>query len=181
MSPTPYLQPCRSAVGARVPTPPCPQCQSPAFVVESRLCKNGSRRRRIKCGSCGFRWTLHIGTPPTRNGAPLLSAGEDARILSVIEALASELCCSPKCIALAIRRLSKGWPVDQAPIQDRDQPLSINEFKHEQESLKTEKQKNPSCRLCQHRNGKKCTFGYPEFDVDGYSAARYCNSYRPAG
>lgn len=45
----------------------CPSCQSNfTKVIETRSLKNGSRRRRVKCKNCTFRWTDYEGerSPP---------------------------------------------------------------------------------------------------------------------
>jgi hypothetical protein len=51
----------------------CKACDShDTKVIESRLCNNGTRRRRYRCLSCDCRWTHWDGARPTQG---LMSAG----------------------------------------------------------------------------------------------------------
>ena len=45
----------------------CKACGSEnTDVIESRICKNGTRRRRYRCLSCSYRWTHWNGPRPAR-------------------------------------------------------------------------------------------------------------------
>lgn len=49
-------------------TPPCPECSSTAVKMRaSRICPNGSRRRRCTCRDCNHKWTEYDGPAPLRN------------------------------------------------------------------------------------------------------------------
>jgi hypothetical protein len=42
---------------------PCPNCSGDGRVIESRTLKAGGRRRRYRCDSCGFAWTIWTDDP----------------------------------------------------------------------------------------------------------------------
>ena len=51
----------------------CRACDSnDAKVIESRLCNNGTRRRRYRCLCCDYRWTHWDGPKPIQG---LMKAG----------------------------------------------------------------------------------------------------------
>lgn len=51
-----------------IPRYPCKGCRGRGIVIESRVCLNGTRKRRIECTSCGLRWTIWLGDRPIPGG-----------------------------------------------------------------------------------------------------------------
>ena len=86
---------------------PCPKCHGDGEVIESRACRNGSRRQRRRCRSCGHRWTQHQGAPPTRQAGQRFTLEEIERILSAVDELTIELNCSRAGVVSVLRRAAR--------------------------------------------------------------------------
>lgn len=159
----------------------CPDCSSGhTEILESRLCHNGSRRRRHECQTCGSRWTTWEGERPAKGstGKPRkrttrakrgpLTPEQVRRVLLAPKdvnnaELARELGVGRETIRQIrlgmiyahvhpeIARL--GAPVEVPPAED-----------------------GPSCYGCVHwREG--CTFGFPDWREIGPAFAAECHLY----
>lgn len=54
----------------------CPGCSSShTRVILTRLCGNGTRRRRHQCHDCGHRWTTWLGDRPPPSRPPVARGG----------------------------------------------------------------------------------------------------------
>jgi hypothetical protein len=127
---------------------PCPKCHGDAYVLESTVNKNGSRRRRHACSVCRYRWTTHQGERPHR-WARLTPEGVE-RIQATVNQLQAELGCSRKAIVAAL------WNSQSEP---------------------TTATAAPSCLQCQHW-ADRCGMGFPDPDEEGPAAAQWCSCYR---
>ncbi len=157
---------------------PCKACgSSEASVIESRLCNNGTRRRRYCCPSCGFRWTDWDGPRPTQNrrkGERSISANrkrqttqEEIRLILLAPAgvtnaqLGREMNFSPEWV----RRIRTGLSCEGVhPELRRRRPFSYGK-------------KGRSCYDCFHWN-PGCDFGFPDPYTEGPGYAQDCDLFK---
>lgn len=151
----------------------CPDCCCPGTVIASRLCSNGSRRRRYECLGCFRRWTHHEGDPPHRNGAAKGLRGakrqiSDSAIRRILEATGSIRQISlatgwSRPMVTAIRR-GELYPDIWPDLPRRPAPAGGVA------SL--------SCHHCDHWS-RRCGLGFPDPDEEGPGFANDCSSYLP--
>lgn len=88
----------------------CPECNS-EFVklVESRILANGSRRRRIQCCTCEYRWTDYDGEKPSsdpQDKSPLTD--DDVRLILTSDLSGNELAPMINRSAQTVAAIRKG-------------------------------------------------------------------------
>lgn len=147
----------------------CLNCLAMAHILESRVCSNGSRRRRFMCQNCGERWTSHQGDPPGHRGGMPAGRRLQSRRLTpdevrlVLEsstssvALARELGCSHTAV-IAIR-VGRTYSHLHPDIPRRAAGLS--------------------CLKCTRWSDSRCTMGLPDPEEEGPTFAAYCSLYLP--
>ena len=156
----------------------CKACGSDNVdVIESRLCNNGTRRRRHRCLSCGYRWTEWDGPRPTQGrmaGSHSVSSRrsrqtteEEVRRILLAPAgvtnvrLAREMDFSPEWV----RRIRIGLScVNICPELKRGKPIPGSA-------------KGRSCYSCFYWNSG-CCFGFPEPFEEGPGYAQYCSLFK---
>lgn len=162
----------------------CPDCSSGhTEIIESRLCTNGTRRRRHACLTCGKRWTTWDGDrpepaqacrarrrTPTRKNRPPLDEHQVRRVLlagrDVSNAqLARELDVSRE----TIRQIRLGMVYAKV----------CPEIARQAAAAPPPVVEGPSCYSCGHwRDG--CTFGFPDWQDIGPTFAAECHLYAAA-
>lgn len=155
----------------------CKACSSShTEVLESRMCANGTRRRRFNCQSCGHRWTHHDGPKPKTGAQPgsnYFKKGQapltEDQVRMILErrdltnkALADQLGRSSEAIRQV--RIGKTYR-DVLPDMPRMIPLRSG---------------GVTCYTCEHWRGD-CTMGFPDPLEEGPGFARDCDFYAPAG
>ena len=170
---------------------PCPECGSPSLVLESKIARRGTaRRRRHQCQGplCGHRWT----TWATRAGQPLeeppLLAGQhrprrrrpECRVLTAqqvrvilmsptrsLRALASQLGVSRE----TVRKVRLGlFYADVLPDLPRQRPGRRAEVV----PVVTD---GPSCERCRSWRDGQCREGFPDPLEEGVGFAADCDFY----
>lgn len=159
----------------------CPTCSSALTeVIETRLCSNGTRRRRRRCRTCGYRWTTWEGErPPTgaqpgvtrakppRTGTGRLTTEQVRFALARTDLNNRQAGREIGCSAEAVRQIRNGTiyahvlpqlPRPGAP----SRPVVAD---------------GPSCLECVHWDGGGCGFGFPDPLMEGVTFAADCDLY----
>jgi len=160
----------------------CPTCGSARTdVCESRLCINGTRRRRLACLDCEHRWSTWDGpkpprgghglrkrTPPTRKRGPL-SEEQVRQILTQDELNNVEISQLVGCSRETVRQIRAGLiyrvvhPELLRPGANRDMPPLIID--------------GLNCYDCVNWAGSRCNFGFPDPLIEGLTFAADCDLY----
>jgi len=162
----------------------CPLCfSSHTDVVESRLCSNGTRRRRHNCLHCGHRWTVWDGQrpslaaiarqkmkPPGRQNTARLTAAQVRVVLLARDvthyAMAKQVGFSPE----TIRQVRYGATHAKLhPEIARWAPPASGQVVQPANN-------EPSCYACRHWNDR-CAFGFPDPLQEGPGFAADCDLY----
>lgn len=144
----------------------CPRCQGPFRVLESRLCWNGTRRRRLGCKDCGLRKTDWLGDRPKPGSCRPQSLSEDQIRLILTSAdrslrsLAEEFDRTPE----AIRQVRIGG--------------SYAEVLPEIPRWKSRTRGARTCHDCEHWRSR-CQLGLPDPELEGVGFAEDCSSFLP--
>ena len=136
---------------------PCPECQAPATVIETKLTVSG-RRRRWACTSCQHRYTTWGDELPPRARTRGMSEGQIFDILTSDESsrtLAERLGCS----RVAVNRTRLG-------------SLNANVLPELQRW-----NKRRSCRDCSHWN-RKCSLNVRGRHSADHWFARECTQFQ---
>jgi hypothetical protein len=154
----------------------CPGCgASTITVIESRLIRDGVRRRRKICKTCSHRWTEYEDSkgqrccrpkalPPSWLWKPRprkLTEADVARILiedATDAAIAKEIGISRQMVASI--RTGRYWSTFRPDLPRREGKSATR-----------------SCETCDHWTGVECDFGFPDPIEDGLSAAADCSMY----
>lgn len=149
----------------------CLKCGARGRVIESRIALNGTRRQRLHCPACKFRWTVWLGPKPPQGRVPhavgrtklkpLLTEEQIRLVLtSPLSArkLARELNRTPESIFCIRRGQSYRHVAPELP-----------------RSLK--KTEGPSCYQCLHWSERQCQIGFPDPVLEGPGFAADCNLY----
>lgn len=159
----------------------CPKCNSAQTeLCESRLCVNGTRRRRHQCKDCGHRWTSWDGPRPTlhdvnrkRRTSPPAKARprltpEEVRFALVRLDLnnrqaADQLGCSRETVrqvrcGLLYVTVHPELPRPKSP--PNRTPMA-----------------GPTCEQCKSWTGAACGFGFPDPVLEGLTFAADCGLY----
>jgi hypothetical protein len=148
-------------------------------VLESRLCRNGTRRRRHGCLMCGHRWTLWDGPRPpagrfgqvrstTKRGAPV-TPDEVRQILLAPwsqsnAGLGRQLGISREMVRLV--RLGRLHAQVHPELARRPDPRRGKAGR--------------TCNGCSNWTGGECGFGFPEPLEEGPGFAIECDLYQAA-
>ena len=160
----------------------CPVCSRNAIdVLESRLCANGTRRRRYVCLGCDHRWTIWDGPRPRRGHAP--GAGpkkrrhrpplspEEVRLVLTsplnCTAMARQLGCSKQAVSLIRRGQIHAdlWP---------ELPRQLSQAQAEAQPVG-----GLSCYGCRSWRDGRCIEDMPDLLTEGPSFAADCPFFTP--
>jgi hypothetical protein len=154
----------------------CPECNSTNHrVIESRLCTNGTRRRRLICIDCSHRMTVWDG-----ERAPTTSRSNDSsRKRSRARGL---LTVDHVLFALQHTELSNREVADQLECSTETvrQIRCGLLYRHVAPDVRRPKGApgQPSCSVCTHWNGEACDFRFPDPLEEGLSFAAECSMYQ---
>lgn len=158
----------------------CPECYSSHVeVIESRLCVNGTRRRRMACITCSHRWTSWEGERPNlseinrtiprrkpRKPKTQLTAEQVKQALLNRDASHAEmgrlLGRSPE----AIRQLRHG--VTHSKVLPKIPRWGV---------LQAAATAERSCYACANWSAGQCAFGFPDPHLEGPGFADDCDLY----
>lgn len=156
-------------------------CTGETKVVDTRILRNGVRRRRYSCRICNFRWSAWSGEPPAKGRVagsrpglktkPPLTEDQVRLILtSPLSSgkLAKELGRPTETVA-GVRR--GAFHKNTLPDMPRRKPVS--RAPHKQDLLESES----SCMLCKHWDSSKCQMGFPDAVEEGPAFAAECSVY----
>lgn len=151
----------------------CGKCSSEnTKVIESRVCLNGSRRRRVWCRDCGYRWTVWDGERPqpgrvrhARGGnggnKPPLSE-DDVRLILTSRLTAVEIGRQVGRSPQAITAIRRG-------LIHKNTAPEIPRWRVAGGML---------CTDCQHWCGNHCGMGFPDPIEEGPGFAEDCSLYQ---
>ena len=151
---------------ARVFACPRPQCRANAFVLSTRLCSNGAKRRRLECNDCGHRWTLHDGEPPGHRGG--LLPGQTVSQRRVTEAEVRRILQAKGSAREIARELGRSHPTVLGVLTGR---------LHVGLAPELPRRTVRSCLQCRHWLGRNCGLGFPDPEDEGPSFAVDCVSW----
>lgn len=135
----------------------CPSCQSSCTeVLQSRVCSNGTRRRRHHCRDCNYRWSSWDGPRPAIGARPRTTNANRGRgrRLETDEV---------RQILLAPHRVSNGTLGRQLGVSRE----SVRQIRSGIIHAKTHPELprlgpvKVSCDSCRHFSGR-CSYGFPE-------------------
>ena len=159
----------------------CPGCRSShTEVLESRLCINGTRRRRHSCLTCGYRWTIWEGERPDRSEISKSMKRRPAR------RPASALTAAQVRQALLDRdegHHAMGRRLGRSPEAIRQLRYGIThknihpEIARWGQATPATTSPGPSCYTCGHWRTDRCSFGFPEPGLEGPDFAADCDLY----
>jgi hypothetical protein len=157
----------------------CTKCNSALQrVAEVRKLGNGTRRRRIECMNCGYRWTEWDGPKPDaserampmvvrQRKRPALTDEEVRLTLTRPDLNNKDLARLLGCSAETVRQIRCGMlyksvmPDLVRPKGPRWKPVSDG----------------PMCDNCSHWLGNKCSFAFPDPVQEGLAFAADCHLY----
>jgi len=142
---------------------PCPECGCcDTRIMRVRTLTNGTKRRRLVCQGCTFRWTTHTGPiPKSRVKPPTIGnigfTEDDIKKILLSTDSTKELALHYKCSTQTIRNIVLG-----------------NSFSHIHSNIprqrpsysRSEDIKGPACPRCAYWHSDKCSFGFPEARTD---------------
>ena len=158
----------------------CPTCSSTAVkVIETRICTNGTRRRRYRCLACDNRWSVWDGDRPIKGGTGLqrpLGKRKDRLTPEHIRLALTKTWLNNRqiaaiidCSAEAVRQIRCGM-IHGAILPDLIRP------KAERQQPATD---GPNCLNCQEWRDGRCSFSFPDPLLEGLTFAAECNLYEP--
>lgn len=152
----------------------CPICSSEHLeVLESRLCSNGSRRRRYVCCNCEHRWTSWSGPRPRIGGEPGVSRPSPPRQPPLSDAEFEAVLLSRD---IPHRRMAQQLGRSAEAIrQIRIGGSHQNRMPHL--ARWREFTSKLSCYHCAHWIQRRCSFGLPDPLEEGPSFAADCDLY----
>jgi hypothetical protein len=155
----------------------CPLCFGPAKVIESLICSNGTRRRRIRCrsGTCGHRWTVWTGDRPAPGGEHKRPGSGPRKAGPITEEAIR--------FVLTSRDLNNTEASRQAGIS-REMARLIRLGHHHAgvcpEIPRWESTAQLTCRQCKHWSGSLCYMHLPDSLEEGITFAADCSLFSPA-
>lgn len=156
----------------------CLKCNSSSIeVVESRLCSNGTRRRRHSCLACGYRWTTWDGPRPAQGRIPgVWVAAKTKRGQEVTEEEVRAILLAPK----NIRHTTLARQLNVTPQTVRSIRMGIRRRTVcpglPRWDLK-KAVKGRSCYNCEHWS-LGCGFGFPDPQEEGPGYAQDCDLFQ---
>lgn len=158
----------------------CPDCSSGhTEVLESRLCNNGTRRRRHRCLTCDHRWTTWDGPKPTQGNTTRRTTANRGKRLDPEEV--RHVLLSPREVSNA--QLSRELGVSAEMI--RQIRIGKAHAKVHPEIARwgapPPETAGRTCYTCSHwREARGCSFGFPDPTLEGVGFARECDLYQAA-
>jgi len=148
----------------------CLECASTKTeIIETRMCMNGTRRRRRKCHECGYRWTEWDGKRPGIY-KPTLVKEEHVRLALTRPDLTDlEVAHCLGCSNETIRKIRCG-------IRHRDILPELLRYKERQRPQPNANKRN--CTWCEHWAQSRCSFGFPDPLTEGLGFAADCDLYQ---
>lgn len=159
----------------------CPKCASAQTeLCESRLCVNGTRRRRHQCKACGHRWTSWDGPRPTPHDVnrkrrttpgprvrPNLTPDEVRFALVNLDLNNRQVADQLGCSRETVRQLRCGLLY-----------VKVHPELPRPKSPKPKAQATgPSCDRCASWKDDRCGFGFPDPVQEGLTFAADCGLY----
>ena len=161
----------------------CPECgSSHTEVIESRLCTNGTRRRRHACRHCGKRWTAWDGARPslseigkTKARRPMRRQVTPLTAEQVREAL----------LARDVSHTAMGRRLGRSGEAIRQLRIGATHGNFHPEIARWQPMpalasvatiSGPNCFACAHWNDR-CAFGFPDPLEEGPGFAADCDLY----
>lgn len=154
----------------------CPNCNSTkAKVIETHRCVNDTKRRRYRCFNCEHRWTIWDGERP-RKGGSYSRNSRKGRIKSEHVWLAlqrtdlnhREVAQIVGCSGEAIRQIRCGL-IYRHVHPDLIRPNAVG-----QKPVTG----GPNCLDCEQWRDGRCSFGFPDPELEGLSFAADCDLYK---
>ena len=156
----------------------CKACGSDNVdVIESRVCKNGTRRRRHRCLSCSCRWTYWDGPRPprgrvmgnrstcSRRGYPMTMDEVKHILLAPLQVTNAQLARETNFSTEWVRRVRTGLAhASIHPELERRKPS-------------TSSANGRSCYNCSHWS-PGCDFGFPDSYKEGPGYAQDCDLFK---
>lgn len=154
----------------------CEKCGAAVSrILESRPLREGGRRRRKSCHSCGHRWTEYVdaeGKPCERPRIPdpvwlwkprprKLTEAEVLRVLTE---------------ELGDREMAEAVGVSRQMVAQIRTGAAWATFRPELPRRET-RPRGRSCERCRHWIGTVCDFGFPDPIEEGPEAANDCSMY----
>lgn len=158
----------------------CSSCHSSCTkVIESRLCINGTRRRRHHCLNCGHRWTSWDGprpdpsehmTPLIRRRMQMPKRLTDDEVRMILERR-----------NISARRLANDLGRSAEAICQVRAGISYRNVLPEIPRWGARKSMRASCHACVHWRSR-CVMGFPDPEEEGPGFAADCSLFeqRPA-
>jgi hypothetical protein len=163
----------------------CPTCASDyTKIVESRLCTNGTRRRRHRCDNCRHIWTTWDGPRPPRGGIGTrnppqyqrswkckLSTEQVRYALVSIDLSNAQVARELDCSTETIRQIRNGT------IYRYEHPELLRTKATAKSPPPAPLPDGPNCLECTHWKGAECGFGFPDPVLEGVTFAADCDLY----
>lgn len=156
-----------------IPERRCSICGQPGIVRESRLCTNGTRRRRIQCTSDHW-WTEWDG-PRAPRGGPLASRGNLQPLHRLREDQILHILTDPASNAAMGRTYGRSAEAISKIRYGKT-------YAHVLPALPRRRRRDPegvTCLQCRHWTSH-CHLGFPEPKEEGVACAQDCSSFLAA-
>lgn len=158
----------------------CPECYSShTEVIESRLCTNGTRRRRHACLHCTHRWTAWDGPRPK----PAESAKKRRRkpqrhpVAPLTDAQVLQILMRTDTTNATMGRLMNRSPETIRQIRHGITHAKVHpEVARWGQTPAAPDKSAPSCYACTHWTDR-CAFGFPDPLEEGPGFAADCDLY----
>ena len=159
----------------------CKNCGSGSTdVLESRLCNNGTRRRRHRCLSCNYRWTHWDGPRPTQGRMAGDCSVSSKRKRQTTEENVRQILLA----SLEVTNVQLARKMDFSPEWVRRIRLGLScvnicpEIKRQRASRGCAKGR--SCYNCLYWT-MSCYFGFPDPGTEGPGYAQECDLFKLRG
>lgn len=167
-------QPEPAVPTSATPRHTCCKCHGRGAVIESRLCINGSRRQRIQCGYCGYRWTAWLGEKPLPGSqGPRVRLGrpEPARRLS--DAEVREILLDR---TRSLSQLARAFDRTPEAIRKIQIGRAYATVLPELPRRGARSQASITCFDCEHWRSR-CLMGLPDPELEGVGFAEDCSVF----
>lgn len=152
----------------------CPSCgSSHTHTIRSRVCTNGTRRRRRECRDCDHRWSDWDGPLPQYRGGSTAKRGRRITPDEVEQML----------VTRRLNHSEMGRRLELHKATVRNVRLG-NILAHVRPDVPrwamNSTQQTRSCHACVHWSAGACGFGFPDAIEEGPAFASECELYQAA-
>lgn len=159
----------------------CPTCNGThTKVIETHRCTNGTRRRRYRCFDCEHRWSIWDGDRPPKGGigprrrpigkrAGRLTPDQIRLALTRADLNNKQASQLLNCSAETVRQIRCGM-IYGSIFPNLIRPKAI---------AQKPASDGPNCLDCQQWSDGRCSFGFPDPQLEGLTFAADCSTFTP--